>query len=278
MERKLAENPELKHEMDALVNDPGSFGELRFNGDDGFLEPDESFRAALDEGGDNPLKANDTWALNCLKALMKACGIDTSIDLVDMHPREQVQVLCFFFEMVTKVNRKLYPASTLFNFLSAFARILWRAQEVWIMGTGKDEPIFDLKRSPLFCRICLACIISMRGSRKAGVGVTWKKVAVVALRTKAQVLGDIAMSMGHPIGLLRRVAYYCIFSFGIRGGGELHRLWQADFTFGEDDKGKYVCYVEWYSKNYKCTLTKFQQEHFRDPVKVYNADVYETFT
>jgi hypothetical protein len=180
--------------------------------------------------------------------------------------------------MAPKVNGKLYPASTLFNFLSAFARVLRRAQEVRIMGTGKDEPIFDLKRSPLFCRVCLACIISMRRSRKAGVGVTQKKVAVFALRTKAQVLGDIAMSMGHPKGLLRRVAYYCIFNFGIRGGGELHCLWRADFSFAEDDKGKYICYFERYSKNYKCTLTKFQQEHFRDPVKVYDADVYETFT
>jgi hypothetical protein len=110
------------------------------------------------------------------------------------------------------------------------------------------------------------------------VGVTRKKVTIDALRTESQVLDDIAMSMGHPKGLLCRVAYYCIFSFGIRGGGELHRLWRADFTFGEDDKGKYICNVERYSKNYKCTLTKFQPEHFWDPVKVYDADVYETFT
>jgi hypothetical protein len=57
-------------------------------------------------------------------------------------------------------------------------------------------------------------------------------------------------------------------------------LWHlefADFAIGEDENGYYVEYHERYSKNHKASLSKFQPEHFRPSVKVYDLDVYDTF-
>jgi hypothetical protein len=42
--------------------------------------------------------------------------------------------------------------------------------------SGIDEVPFNIKTSPLFCRVYLAAVLSMRRSRKAGVGVKTKKV------------------------------------------------------------------------------------------------------
>jgi hypothetical protein len=78
-------------------------------------------------------------------------------------------------------------------------------------------------------------------------------------------------------GLFRRVGFYCIFRFCIRGGCELHRLRKDDFTFGIDDKGKFVEYHERSSKNGKATMSRFQPEHFRDAIKSYDEDLIDTF-
>lgn len=107
--------------------------------------------------------------------------MDTSFALVDMHPCEQVQVLCLFFEMATKQNGDLYPSGTLYNLMSAFQRTLRKAQEKRIMLSGKDAAPFMLKNSPLFRSIGLACVLAMRQSRKAGVGVIRRQVHLVIL-------------------------------------------------------------------------------------------------
>src|SRR5450759_1082906 len=73
------------------------------------------------------------------------------------------------------------------------------------------------------------------------------------------------------------MGYYCMFQFSIRGGRELHRLARADFEVGVDNGGRFVQYHERTSKNGKATMKKFQPEHFRPAMKVYEVDVVDTF-
>jgi hypothetical protein len=73
------------------------------------------------------------------------------------------------------------------------------------------------------------------------------------------------------------LAFLACFGFSIRGGNELHRVRQDDFTFGTDFKGQFVEYHEWCSKNGKASMKKFQLEHFHMGVKNYKPDVVVSF-
>ena len=62
----------------------------------------------------------------------------------------------------------------------------------------------------------------------------------------------------------------------IMGYSELYNLLDIDFTLGEDQYGQCVKYSERDSKNYKASMTKYQEEHFQDTVICYEKDV-ETY-
>jgi hypothetical protein len=100
---------------------------------------------------------------------------------------------------------------------------------------------------------------------------------VVARRTEEELLADISMSVNHPRGLLWRVAFYCLMRFAIRGGRELYDVRRSDWVIDFDHKGEYVEYHERSSKNGKATFKRFQPEHFRLAVKVYDLDVVDSF-
>jgi hypothetical protein len=90
-----------------------------------------------------------------------------------------VKILCLFFQQVAKEYGKLYPPGSIHNLFSPFQRILRRAQELCIMESGVNENLFNMKSDPQFCRVVLACILALRRSRKAGVGVVRKQVHFV---------------------------------------------------------------------------------------------------
>jgi hypothetical protein len=104
-------------------------------------------------------------------------NLDFSVELGDMDPVEAVELLCVFFECATKKNGKEYPLGSLMNLLGAFNRVLRQKQEARIMVSGIDEPVFNMKSSPLFRRVCLACVLAMRRSREAGIGTERKQVS-----------------------------------------------------------------------------------------------------
>jgi hypothetical protein len=49
------------------------------------------------------------------------------------------------------------------------------------MGSGIDGALFNMKTSPLFCQVCVAAVLAMRRSQKAGIGVKTKKVGILLL-------------------------------------------------------------------------------------------------
>jgi hypothetical protein len=144
----------------------------------GFLGPDPKFKEALSKGGNNPSRGSDQWALNRIKAFLVASGMQSSVELVDMRPRDVCKILCLFFEQAARQDGRMYPAGTLMNLLQTIGRVLRRAQEVRVMATGIYEPPFNIKESVVFKEACLACCLAMERSRQAGVGVTRKKVGV----------------------------------------------------------------------------------------------------
>jgi hypothetical protein len=97
------------------------------------------------------------------------------------------------------------------------------------------------------------------------------------MKSEREILADDSMSPSYPRGLFRRTGYFCIFRWSIRGGAELHALRASDFTFGRDEAGKYVQYHERSSKNRKFSMKRFQPEHLRQAIKIYDEDTVNTF-
>jgi hypothetical protein len=102
--------------------------------------------------------------------------MDMSKTIEELAPSEVVDVLVAFFECAAKRDGGLYPPGTLYNLLSALNGVLRHAQELRIMHTGVDKPPFNMKLSPMFRRVVLACVLAMQQSCAAGVGVARRQV------------------------------------------------------------------------------------------------------
>lgn len=65
--------------------------------------------------------------------------------------------------------------------------------------------------------------------------------------------------------------------YGIRGETELHWLVPDDFVFGSDEHGKYIQFNKRLSKNYHVSMARYKDKHFRPTMKLYEANLVETF-
>ena len=147
----------------------------------GFLAPDKELACKILEGGDNCSRGADKWALSQVTDFHKSPRLDMAVELGDPPSNEIFAILVLFFECVAKQDGGLYPPGTLYNLLSALNCVLRRAQELRIMSSGIDNPPLNMKLSPLFCGVVLACVLSMMQSRAAGIGIVRCQVLCYAL-------------------------------------------------------------------------------------------------
>ncbi|CAM6095241.1 unnamed protein product [Calypogeia fissa] len=67
-----------------------------------------------------------------------------------------------------------------------------------------------------------------------------KKAAIITLSDEQTIMSHRCIARDHLRGLQRRVVYYLLCRFAIRGGQELYKLDKCEFQFGCDDGGKFV--------------------------------------
>lgn len=205
-----------------------------------FLDEDESFQRSLAEGGGNASAAVDRWARNRLNKFRLFKGLSVTVPLEDLPAADCSCLLTKFFEQVTKKDGALYPSQTLMGLYRAFHRILRRKQELRIHQSGKDEPTFCMRSSPLFKQVGVSCVLAMERSRRAGANQPRKKAVVISLADEGSILSHPCTSALHPRGLQRRAVFYLLCCFAIRGGTKLYNLGKEESRFGEDEAGRYV--------------------------------------
>ncbi|CAM6083274.1 unnamed protein product [Calypogeia fissa] len=241
-----------------------------------FLEEDSSFMKTIAEGGLNPSAAVDKWARNRLNKFRAYKGLDTSIMFDDLSALDCATLLTKFFSQVCKKDGSFYPTATLASLFRAFHSVLRRKQECRIQRTGVDEPVFNMRTSPLFKSVSVLCVLAMQRSKLAGANLPRKKAAIITLSDEHTILSHRCTARDHPRGLQRRAVYYLLCRFEIRGGQELYKLDKCEFQFGCDDGGKFVRYDERLSKNYKVSLEWYQDEHFCPALTIHEPDMVGT--
>lgn len=241
-----------------------------------FLPEDLLFQCTLAEGGSNPSAAIDQWAVNRLNKFHEFKGWNNGIPFKELLGRDCVSLLTNVFEQVCKKNGNLYPSQTLMGIYRAFHRILRKKQEKRVIESGKEEPVFDMRSSPLSKPVAVACVLAMERSRKAGANLPRKKASVITFADEAIILAHLSTSVSHSRGLQRRAGLFLLNRFCIRGGKELYNLLKSDFIFGADVRGDFVKYDERLSKNYRVSMDRYQEEHFWPAMTNYDLDVIET--
>jgi hypothetical protein len=241
-----------------------------------FLEEDEEFQKVLAEGGANPSIRVDSWALNRLNSFREFKKMDISVPFYNLPNLEIVDLLTRFFEQVCKLDGSFYPSQSLMSLYRSFHRMIRKNQELRIQRIGVEELPLSLKDSAVFKLVGRACVATMRRSRDAGANLPRKKSSVISLADESVILNHACTAKTNARGLQRRAAFYLLSRFCIRGGAELYNLLAIDFMFGQDEVGQYVRYDERLSKNYKISMERYQEEHFRPSITEHDLDVVVT--
>lgn len=155
----------------------------------------------------------------------------------------------------------------------AFNRILRKGQEACIIVTDVEESPFSMRGCAMFKPVGTACILAMKRIRNLGINIARKKASVISVADEEVILADPCTAAEHSRSLQRRVVFFLLCRFAIKGGEELYKLTLEDFKFGDDSLGRFVSYDERLSKNYKVSLDRYQEEHFRPAVFESDDDV-----
>ncbi|KAG0590571.1 hypothetical protein KC19_1G110600 [Ceratodon purpureus] len=221
---------------------------------------------------------NETWAQNRFNSWRESVGLDTSISIVNLPLEEFADLLTRFFLCLCKDNGERYPSGSIGNMYDSFHRIIGRHQAKEMKLEKKKEPLIRISEHHFFLQTNAAIVKAMELSRDAGVNKPRSKPKCLSFEDEAKILSHPSHQLTHPKGVTKRMLYYCMSKFVIRGGKEAYNLKYKDFIRGVNSAGaEYVQYVERLSKNNKMRLGRCQEEHFRPTVTCYTEDVVNTW-
>jgi hypothetical protein len=260
------------------VDDPDEFVNTEQAATEQMFYPvDEEDIREIEEGGINRSEASEKWFKNRFVKWQLAKNFHVGTNPEDLPPAVLAKGLVPFILGVRKLNGQFYPSQTLALMFRACARFIRRHQIKRCNDSLVDEAPIILQKHAFFEKARLALVKAMDRSIKAGANKPRKKSNPILWKDEHDLLADRDISLDHPHGVQKRFAWYCLSRFVVRGASELHKLEDIDFSTGEDDYGSFVRYSERDSKNYHASMTKFQQEHFREPVTCHEPDVVSTY-
>lgn len=128
-----------------------------------------------------PSENNDKWAIKRVDILRKGLGYDTSIAFGDLPLKVIDDLLSNLFSRAVKIDRTLYPSSTLMNMCNSFNRIIRRASDLRSLRGELDNIVdrdFNISCHPTFAKTRMVITAAIKKSAKEGVNKKRKKVRI----------------------------------------------------------------------------------------------------
>jgi hypothetical protein len=99
-------------------------------------------------------------------------------------------------------------------------------------------PVFHIGTSAVFATARNAMKRSMNFSLAEGVNKPRKKSDSISEKTEVVLLGDVDHQNTHPRGCIKRVVWFLLSVFFVRGGKELQQLLNKHFRTGKTAEGR----------------------------------------
>jgi hypothetical protein len=180
---------------------------------------------------------NERWAQNRFNSWRESVGLNTAVSIVELPLEDFADLLTCFFLCLCKDLGERYPSGSIGNMYDSFHRIIARHQAKVMKMEKRKEPLIRISDHQFFFQTNSAVVKAMEMSRDAGANKPRVKPKCLTFSEEALILKHHSTQLNCPKGLLKRMLYYCVTFFVIRGNKECYNLKYRDFTIGVNQAG-----------------------------------------